>query len=333
MPPDRDPNRIVIAGASSLLGIELKSILEEGRFAQSDFRLVDEEVAAGTLTEAGGEPAIIQPVEEESFARARFVFFTGSPEFTRANLNSAWQSGAKVIDLSGAVANIVGTVGWFPRLDVLRARDLPIHAPQYLVPSAAATAASTLTLSLAGAGLTSLVFISFQPVSEAGRAGIEEMETQTSQLLSFQSIARSVFDAQVAFTLRDRFGCGSAHKLASARERLREETRLCVTPNAKLPALQLLHAPVFYGTTFAAYAEVDRAADAHKLAQICQEAGFVMATGDEGLSSVTVAGESLIQLARPEPESDQPGRWWLWGAADNIRVPAANAVKLAEALA
>jgi len=44
---ERDSNRIVIAGASSLLGAELKSLLEESRFAASDFRLLDEELAAG----------------------------------------------------------------------------------------------------------------------------------------------------------------------------------------------------------------------------------------------------------------------------------------------
>jgi len=45
------------AGASSLLGVELKSLLEESKFAGWDLRLVDEELAAGVLTEAGGEPA------------------------------------------------------------------------------------------------------------------------------------------------------------------------------------------------------------------------------------------------------------------------------------
>ena len=54
---ERESNRIVIAGAASLLGAELKSLLEESKFAGWDFRLVDEEIAAGTLTEAGGEPA------------------------------------------------------------------------------------------------------------------------------------------------------------------------------------------------------------------------------------------------------------------------------------
>src|SRR5882762_4799587 len=111
---ERDSNRIVIAGASSLLGAELKSLLEESRFAGWEFRLVDEEVVAGTLTEAGGEPVVIQPVEEGSFERARFVFFTGSPAFTRRNCKAASGGGAHVIDLSGGIAGDVKTVAWFP---------------------------------------------------------------------------------------------------------------------------------------------------------------------------------------------------------------------------
>src|SRR5712664_2638758 len=86
---ERESNRIVIAGASSLRGVELKSLLEESKFAGWDFRLVDEELVAGTLTEAGGEPAVIQPVEEGSFDRARLIFFTSSPAFVERNLESA----------------------------------------------------------------------------------------------------------------------------------------------------------------------------------------------------------------------------------------------------
>ena len=74
---ERDSLRIVVAGASSLLGAELKSLLEQSHFAASDFRLLDEELAAGTLTAAGGEPAVIRPVEEDSFDRVRFVLFAG----------------------------------------------------------------------------------------------------------------------------------------------------------------------------------------------------------------------------------------------------------------
>jgi hypothetical protein len=55
--------------------------------------------------------------------------------------------------------------------------------------------------------------------------------------------------------------------------------------------------------------------------------------GEAGPSNVRAAGEKNIQLAKPEADGAQPGTWWFWGAADNIRLSAVNAVKLAEMLA
>src|SRR5437870_3595159 len=115
--PERVQKRIVIAGASSLLGTELKSLLEESRFADADFRLVDEDVAAGTLTEAAGEPAVIRPVEEGSFDGAQVIFFTGSPEFARANFIAARKTKARIIDLSSGELEQKNAVAWFPKLD------------------------------------------------------------------------------------------------------------------------------------------------------------------------------------------------------------------------
>jgi aspartate-semialdehyde dehydrogenase len=330
---ERGSNRIVIAGASSLLGAELRSLLEESRFAGSEFRLVDEEIAAGTLTEAGGEPAVIQPVEEGTFDHAGKAFFTGSAEFTRANLPAAQAAGAKIIDLSGATAPDDGTVSWFPKLDSLHGRKFPADARLYAIPSSAGTSAASLALGLFKIGVSRLVVICFQAVSEAGRAGIEELESQTGQLLSFQGMGQPVFDTQVAFNLLDRFGPGSKHKLGAVRERLRAETKACVGKKSVMPALQLIHAPVFYGTTLAACAELVPGTKLEQVVAACEDAGFVItADGEAGPSNVSVAGEKVAHLAKPEEDPARPGAWWFWGAADNIRLPAANAVKLAEML-
>src|SRR5271155_2659021 len=102
MAPDRHAQRIFIAGASSLLGSELKSALEESRYAGWDLRLVDEELVAGTLTEAGGEATVIQHVDEDSFQGARYAFLTGSTEFAKQCLGPAKQAGATVLDFSRA---------------------------------------------------------------------------------------------------------------------------------------------------------------------------------------------------------------------------------------
>ena len=330
---ERESHRIVIAGASSLLGAELKSLLEESRFADWDFRLLDEEDAAGTLTEAGGEPAVIQPVEEGSFERARFVFFAGSAEFTRRNAAAARGSGAKILDLTGGLAADDAAAAWFPKLDELAGKDFPAGSAIYAIPSAAATATSTLSLALSRCGLRRLVVVCFQPVSEAGRAGIEELESQTGQLLSFQAVGQPVFDAQVAFSMLDRFGAESRQKLDAIRGRVRAEVKICLGSGVMMPAIQVIHAPVFYGTTFSACAELEPGMDVGKLVKACADAGFQMtAKGESGPNNVSAAGEKVIQLAAPEADIAQPGTWWFWGAADNIRLPAANAVKLAEKL-
>jgi len=329
----RDTRRIVIAGASTLLGAELRSLLEESRLADADFRLLDEELAVGTLTEAGGEAAVIQTVEDGSFDRAALVFFTGSPDFTRTNLTAARAAGAKIIDLSGAALFESDSMIWFSKLDGLRARGFPTAGRLFVIPSAAATAAVSLILGLLKLGVAHPVFTSFQSVSEAGRPGIEELESQTGQLLSFQGVGQPVFDTQVAFNLLDRFGPHSMQKLSAVRARLGAETRACLVDGAPMPALQVIHAPIFYGTAFTACAELAPGTTFEQVAQACEHAGFVIAPDESGPSNVSVAGEKVVQLAKPERDAAQRNTWWFWGAADNIRLPATNAVKLAEMLA
>jgi aspartate-semialdehyde dehydrogenase len=179
---ERASTRIVIAGASSLLGAELKSLLEQSRFAVSDFRLLDEEMAAGTLTEAGGEAVVIQPVEEDSFKRARFVFFTGSPAFTKANLDLALRSGALVIDLSGHSASVGEAVPWFRGFDSLHGQLSAADTQSKLVsiPSAAAEAIVRMAFGLADLRLRALTATVLQPVSAWGRFAIEELDEQAA---------------------------------------------------------------------------------------------------------------------------------------------------------
>ena len=322
---------MVIAGASSLLGAELKSLLEESRFAGWDFSLLDEEIAAGTLTEAGGEAAIIQPVEEGSFSRATLVFFTGSEAFAQRNLPAARESGAIVIDLSGAALNVPGVQVWFAIDGVGHAADK--SKAFYAVPSAPGLATARLLETLGRVGLFRLSLIFFRPVSEAGRPGIEELEAQTTQLLSFQSTGQPVFDTQVAFNLLDRYGTASRENLQSVRARIRREAGIAVGRNLVEPSIQVLHAPVFYGYTFVAIAELNPKQSKDALVELCRKSGFTIdSDASSPLGNLNASGDSAIHLALPECDSAQSSTWWFWGALDNIRLPAATAIKLAEKL-
>jgi len=323
--------RIVIAGASSLLGAELKSLLEESRFAASDFRLVDEDLSVGTLTEAGGEAAVIQPVEEDSFNRANIIFFTGSAQFTRTNLDLARRSGATIIDLSGETISQSSAAIWFTNLELLQPTPAASTHKMFAIPGAPAIAAATLSLALTKFTPEHLTLVALQSASESGRKGIEELELQSSQLLSFQSVGSPIFDTQVGFNLLDHFGPQSKESLSCARDRLRREVAAVVSAPAKVPAVQLIQAPVFYGLAFTFAAKLAAPADTAQLSAAAKSAGLLI-NPDAGPSNLSVAGESVIQLAAPEPDASSPNLWWFFGAADNIRLPAFNAVKLAEKL-
>jgi aspartate-semialdehyde dehydrogenase len=172
-----------------------------------------------------------------------------------------------------------------------------------------------------------------RPVSESGREGIEELETQTSQLLSFQSVGQQVFGVQAAFNLLPCFGGESRQDLRANLLEVRAEVSAALadaTENAKV-AVKLVHAPVFYGTTFSVCADLESGATNEAIVSACRTAGFTLVPSTEPApSNVTVAGETSIFLQGPQPDPVVRDCWWFWGAGDNLRVPASNGCKLVE---
>jgi aspartate-semialdehyde dehydrogenase len=336
MPLDTKTCRLAIAGASSLPGRELKQLLEASRFASSDIRLVDEELAAGTLTEVAGEPTIIQGAEDDSFEGVQIAFFTGSAAFAQRYADSAIRAGARFVDLSGGLAGLSRARPWIASLDAVLAPPGPIDPSEdrvFLSPSTPAIVACTVSAALAPFLAGRLMFVFFQPVSEAGQPGVEELESQTSKLLSFQPIGEEVFDAQVAFNLLERFGAASSENLSSVRRRVSDEAQMYLHGRTVVPAIQLVHAPVFYSYAFTAYAEFAARPDAPALGQALERAGVHIPGPDDPVASnLAVAGENRIFMSLPARDPHVPGGFWLWGAADNFRLSAFNAVRIAEKL-
>jgi aspartate-semialdehyde dehydrogenase len=338
MSPSPEAVRVAIAGAGSLRGKELKQCLEDSNFPASEIRLLDEEIVAGTLTEAGGEPAVIETVGEDSFEHVRFAFFAGSPEYSIRHGNEARRAGATVIDLSGGLKAELGARPWIPALDsalVSPPRKIVPGEPQslFLAPSAPADVAISLSAAFAPAGLHRLVLTFLQPVSERGREGVEEMERQVVKLLSFEPFVQDVFDAQVGFNMLSTYGEESSEKLGDVRAAIVSGVRRYLGRRIPMPAIALVQAPVFYSYAFTAYAEFKAPAGMEDLVERLKDAGLKVAAADDPApTNVSVAGEARPVLGQPEPDPGIETGVWLWGAADNLRVPTMTAVAIAEKL-
>jgi aspartate-semialdehyde dehydrogenase len=100
-----------------------------------------------------------------------------------------------------------------------------------------------------------------------------------------------------------------------------------------VPAIQLVQAPVFYGYAFASYAEFSSPQTPGQLESALRNLGMKVAAPDEDApSNVSVAGEGEIQIARIEADPSVANGVWIWGAVDNLRLAAVNAVQIAEEL-
>ena len=199
-------------------------------------------------------------------------------------------------------------------------------------PPAPAIIACSLAAVLGVFHARSVAVLLFPPVSERDLTGVEELESQTSSLLSFHEIAKPVFDTQVAFNLLSSYGETSKPSLADVRSAVARDVASYLSGRDPIPAIQFVQAPVFYGYAFSAYAEL-ASLEIGQLESAFANLGVkVDAPGDAPPNNISVAGEAEIRLARIDPDPNVANAVWLWGVADNLRLPAVNAVRIAEAL-
>jgi aspartate-semialdehyde dehydrogenase len=338
MPLPEHSLRVAIAGATTLRGKDLKYWLEEGGFPAGEIRLVDEEIASGTLTEVAGEPAIVQSINESSFDGMRFVFFAGSAAFAAKHGPAADKAGASVIDMTGGSWAASRARPWIPRLDALISPPTPSALPNdhyhtWVAPSTPAIVACSLAAAFADLSPARIAITFFQPVSERGDEGVTELEGQTTKLLSFQPMPQRVFDTQVAFNLTARWGAESAERLSDARTAIAQEIQRYLADRISLPAVTLIQAPVFYGHAFAAWAEFEGPMNEETLTTKLKTAGFNVVPPDEpSPSNLTAAGEAQPLITVPERDGNVANGYWLWGVADNFRLASVNAAQIAERL-
>ncbi len=325
--------RVAIVGAATLKGRELKDVLSDRNFPAQDVRLLDDEESLGQLEAVGEEPTFIQSVLPEHLENVDFTFFTADETFTRNTWQMARKAGSDIIDLSYGLEGQNGVLlrapwverelGAAPKLDF-------IEVPVTIAHPAAVVLALLLLRAQKVGTIARAVATAFEPASEHGRRGMDELHEQTVNLLSFQQLPKTVFDAQVAFNLLDRYGEKSLPTLASVEDRIRRHFQSIVRGKLPVPSLMLLQAPIFHGHAFSLYIELDNPAQiAELIAALSGEHVDVLQGADESPSNVNAAGQEQIQVfVRSDPQN--PKGFWLWTASDNLRIAALSAVECAE---
>jgi aspartate-semialdehyde dehydrogenase len=328
--------RLAIVGAGTLKGKEVAEVLGDRNFPSLDIKLLDDNDSLGKLESVGDEVSFIQSVRAEQFEKVDFTFFACDQECTRQNWKKAQKAGSAIVDLSYALedepdADVKSP--WIQRqLGQMLTPELQ-PGPAVVAHPAAVVLALLLLRIRKGAAMKRVAATVFEPASEHGQKGMDELHEQTVNLLSFQPLPKKVFDAQVAFNMVARYGQQSEQSLAAVERRVLKHYKRIAGKDAPLPSLLVVQAPIFHGYAFSLHVEMEKPVEIDAVSKaLAGEHVTITGLAEECPSNVNAAGQGDV-LVSIQPDASLANGLWLWASADNLRIGAATAVECAENMA
>jgi len=300
---------VALVGGETLLGADVRELVAD-RIPKARTRLIGaQSVDAVILTEEAGEAAVITGLDGENLKSAQAVVLAGSPDSSRKAM--ALMRGAPPIPVFDVTHGLE---------DLPEARLAPEPSRIQVVPHPAASTLVALLRTLhAGHTLERAVAQILVPASEFGRSGVEELQKQSSQLLSFQPLEKTVFPGQLAYNLL-------AGTLSNTESRIEKHVASLLgrTPEVPMPSLRAIQAPVMHGYSFSVWVQLGSRDGA---AKTLENGGFDV-WEDDAPTVVGVAGQSGMSIGALQPDGNDRTGLWIWVVADQYRVAAGQCVSL-----
>lgn len=327
--------RVTIVGSDTLLGRDVEEVFAAGA-PDFEMKSVASDVEGTILAERDGEAVVIRTLDEAPLESSRLVVLCGSASIGREALGRirAAPVPPAIIDLSYALEDEEDAVVAAPLSEPPEAGvpDARIHV---IAHAAAATVAELLRRLDARLPLRRAIVHVLEPASERGKAGIEELQHQTAQLLSFKPVPKAVFDEQLSFNMLAGYGSEAPISLQSVEERIMRHLAALLgrgTP-IPMPSLRLIQAPVFHAHCFSVWAEFKRIPSEAALGEALTTERIDLRGQGEGLpTNLAVAARGGMTVGRVERDRTDRRAVWFWIAADNYRTRAENALCLARLL-
>jgi aspartate-semialdehyde dehydrogenase len=330
--------RIVVAGATGNVGREVLAILAEREFPYDELAVVASSRSQGTDVEIGdtGRTLKCQNIDNFDWAGWDMAIFAIGSEATKIHAPKAAAAGCVVIDNSSLY-----------RMDP----DVPLIVPE-VNPDAidgytkrniiANPNCSTAQMVVAlkplhdAATITRVVVSTYQSVSGAGKAGMDELWNQTRQIFVGDEKDIQKFTKQIAFNVIPHIDSFLDDGSTKEEWKMVVETKKILDPKIKVTAT-CVRVPVFVGHSEAINIEMENELSAEDAQRILREApGVVLHDKREDggyITPVECVGDFATFVSRVREDPTVENGLNLWCVSDNLRKGAAlNAVQIAELL-
>lgn len=329
--------RVAVVGATGAVGREILNILAERKFPVSKVHAVASQASVGREVSFGEDDVLkVEALDSFDFNGVDIALFSPGGKISAVHAPRAAAAGCVVIDNTSHF-----------RMDP----DVPLVTPE-VNPEAIADYGkkgiianpncSTIPLVVALKplhdvfGVKRIVASTYQSVSGAGKAAMDELFNQTRGLFVNDQPEPEQFPKRIAFNLIPRIDQPMEDGWTKEEWKMRVETKKMLDPKIDVFAT-CVRAPVFVAHAVSASVEFEKEITVQQARELLRAAPGVSLVDDLDAdvyaTPAECAGEDAVFVSRLREDPTVPHGLGMWIVADNLRKGAAlNAVQIAETL-
>jgi aspartate-semialdehyde dehydrogenase len=330
--------KVAVLGATGLVGDTIIKVLEERDFPVSELFPLASSRSLGKSVQFRGKYWPVLDVESFDFSRADIGLFSAGAEVSAKYGPIAGAAGCVVID----------NTSQFRYQD-----DIPLVVPE-VNPHAIAQYrnhgiianpnCSTIQMLVAlkplydVAGITRINVATYQSVSGAGKEAVDELASQTAELLNGRDVEPKVIAKQIAFNCVPQIDKFQDNGYTKEEMKMYWETRkIFEDPEIRVNATAV-RVPVFFGHSEAVHIETRRKLTAEQARALLKKAPGITVLDERkpgGYPTAVTEGANhdTVYVGRIREDISHDLGLDLWVVSDNIRKGAAtNSVQIAEIL-
>ena len=328
--------RVAVVGATGNVGRELFNIMDERNFPADKVHAVASRRSLGRKCSYGDKTVICEDLNEFDFGKVDLVLMSAGGSVSKEWSPKIAAAGAIVVDNSSA---------W--RMDP----DVPLIVPEVNGEAVldygkkniiANPNCSTAQLVVAlkplhqAAGIKRVVVSTYQSASGAGKAGMDELWTQTKGMFVNDTPTPDVFSKQIAFNVIPQIDVPMEDGSFKEEWKMRMETKKIVDESIELVAT-CVRVPVFVGHSEAVNVELEDPLTVDQARELFRNADGVQLIDniedDQFITPVDCVGEWASYVSRVRKDPTVENGIIFWNVSDNLRKGAAlNAVQIGEEL-
>jgi aspartate-semialdehyde dehydrogenase len=326
---------VAVVGATGNVGREVLNYLSSRKFPIKQIIALASEKSAGRQVSFGDDTLKVHQLKGFDFSGIDIAFFCAGSEVSRKYAKEAVSKGCVVIDKSSLF-----------RLD----DDVPLIVPEANLkalkdfnggiisnPNCCSIPLSVVLKPLDNAAKIERVVIStYQSVSGAGKAAMDELYKQTKAKFVFENLDPRILPKQIAFNLFPQVGEFREDGYTDEEYKIQEELKKIIGNHIN-PTVTCVRVPVFVSHSMSVNVEFKNKIDAMEAEELLYETDGVVVHSLENemkyATPIDAVESDDVFVSRVRNDYSKPNCINMWICTDNLRKGAAlNAVQIAEEL-